>query len=61
MARKKVEEAKREQKFNVSDILKSKKYEKNRDVLASILKEKEKYSHTEIEKLLQNFNKKEVE
>ena len=47
-------------KFSKQQILKSMKYQSRRDVLTALLKDDKKYSHTEIEQILDDFMKGKV-
>jgi len=51
---------KTENKYSKTQIVNSKKYEKNRDVLQAILKETEKYTTEEVDKKIENFMKRRV-
>lgn len=46
--------------FYKSDLLKSKKYRENRDVLTVILEDNKPYTMEEVDKALKSFLKKEV-
>lgn len=46
-----------EPKFTKEQLLNSKKYSNNKDILAALLKEDESYSHSEVTKLIQDFMK----
>lgn len=55
-----VVETKQESKFNKAQILKSKKYIHRRDVLSAILSDKEEYTISQIDSLLEKFMKGKV-
>ncbi len=46
-----------EPKFTKEQLLNSKKYSNNKDILAALFKEGESYSHSEVTKLIQDFMK----
>lgn len=50
----------KEIKFSKEQILKSKKYENERDVINALLKEDKKYSFSDIDKLINDFMKGKV-
>ncbi len=50
----------KEVKFSKEQILKSKKYENERDVINALLKEDKKYSFSDIDKLINDFMKGKV-
>lgn len=50
----------KEIKFSKEQILKSKKYENERDVISALLKEDKKYSFSDIDKLINDFMKGKV-
>lgn len=50
----------KEIKFSKEQILKSKKYENERDVINALLKEDKKYSFSNIDKLINDFMKGKV-
>lgn len=49
-----------EPKFTKAQLINSKKYSNNKDVLAALLSEGESYSHGEVSKLIEDFMKGEV-
>lgn len=49
-----------ETKYKKKDLLNSKKYRKNRDILDALLENDKSYSIKEIEKIINNFLKKGV-
>lgn len=59
MAVKKNEES-FEEKFSKEQILLSKKYRKNKDILRTILKDEETYSFKEVDSLIEKFMKGKV-
>lgn len=54
------EQLKRETAFSKSDLLKSKRYAKCRDILNAILSENEMYTIKQVDKMIKNFLSKEV-
>ena len=48
------------QKFNKKQIINSKKYSRNRDILEAILKENTSYSTEEVEQKIKDFMKRKV-
>lgn len=54
------EQLKRETAFSKSDLLKSKRYVKCRDILNAILSENEMYTIKQVDKMIKNFLSKEV-
>lgn len=55
-----VEEKNKEQAFVKSQILKSKKYADNRDLLGAILDDDKSYTHGEINEIIETFKKRGV-
>ncbi len=56
----KKKEEKDMQKFNKKQIINSKKYSRNRDILEAILKENTSYSTEEVEQKIKDFMKRKV-
>lgn len=57
MAKKKIEE---EYKFSKKQLISSKKYKKDRDIILAILDDSKKYSFDEVDEKIDNFMKGEV-
>lgn len=55
-----IEKEKRETAFFKSDLLKSKRYAKYRDILNALLNENETYTIKRVDKMIKNFLSKEV-
>ena len=49
-----------EPRFTKAQLINSKKYSNNKDMLAALLKDGESYSHGEVNKLIEDFMKGEV-
>ena len=47
-------------KFTVEQLVRSRKYAEKRDVLHAVLDHKKQYSHAEVEKAVETFNKRDL-
>mgnify|MGYP007076006700 CR=1 FL=1 len=47
-------------KFTVEQLANSRKYAEKRDVLHAVLDYKKQYSHAEVEKAIESFNKRDL-
>lgn len=47
-------------KYTVEQLAKSRKYESKRDVLHAVLESNKTYSHAEVEKAIETFNKRDL-